>query len=179
MEQKGLPRFPAQSLLYLLICAGGIIGFFLLAIYPYQKYLAGLDRETKGIETQIEEQKILFPVYKDLLKKVSTAKQGILPFPQKGKLDREKIDGISFIFEEIARKSNLSLVTAVPDVKSLVKDSGLLSIDVGMKGDFFNFRNFLLQVGGMPCLEHIEEIRIQPATGVKKFWLKVWLALEK
>jgi hypothetical protein len=179
MKQKQLPGLPAQSLLYLLICAGGIIGFFLLAIYPYHKYLAGLDREIKTIEVQIEEQKRLFPVYEDLLKKMNITQKGTLPFPRKGKLDREKTDEISSIFEEIARKSNLSPVSIVPDVTSLVKGSRLLSITVRMEGDFFHFRNFLALLNGMPFLEHIEEIQIQTAGEIKEFGLKVWLALEK
>jgi hypothetical protein len=178
MKLKQLPGLPAQSLLYLLICAGGIIGFFLLAIHPYHKYLADLDRKIKTIEAQMEAQKRLFPLYKDLLKKVSITKKHPLPFPRKDKFDREKTDEISNIFEEMARKSNLSPVNIVPDVTSLVQGSGLLSISLRMKGDFFQFRDFLTRLGGMPFLEHIEEIQIQPAGEIKEFGMKVWIALE-
>ena len=179
MKLKQLPGLPAQSLLYLLICAGGITGFFLLAIHPYHNYLTGLDREIKTIEAQIEEQKRLFPLYKDLLKKMNITQKGTLPFPRKGKLDREKTDEISSIFEEMARKSNLSPVSIVPDVTSLVQGSGLLSISLRMKGDFFQFRDFLARLNEMPFLEHIEEIQIQTAGEMKEFVLKVWLALGK
>ena len=179
MEQKGSAKLPAQSLLYLLIYAGGILGFVLLAIYPYQKFLAELDRDITRIETQIEEQKILFPVYKDLSERASVKRPVVLPFPQKAKLDRNETERISFIFEEIARKSNLELSSIVPDVTSLLEESGLLSVSALMKGNYFDFRNFLTELGGIPYLEHIEEIRIQPSGGAKEFRLKVWLALNK
>jgi hypothetical protein len=177
MKLKQLPGLPAQSLLYLLICAGAILGFFLLAIHPYQNYLAGLDREIKSLDAQIKEQQKLFPVYKLLLKKVNITKKITLPFPGKSKFDREKTDEISCIFEEIAKKSNLSAVSIVPNVNSLVQGSGRLSISLGLKGDFFEFRNFLIRLGAIPSLEHIEKIQIQTAGEIKEFGMKVWIAM--
>lgn len=178
MGQKRLSRLPRQSIRYLLICSGGILAFIFLGLYPYQKSLAGLDREIKSIETQIEEQKILFPLYKDLLKKVGQKEPDDLS-PQKAKLDLDRMHRIPFMFEEIARKSNLTLVNVVPNVESLAKASGLLSLNVLVKGNFFDFRTFLLQARQLPYLEHIEEIKIQPADGPKEFRLKVWLALKR
>ena len=48
-----------------------------------------------------------------------------------------------------------------------------------VKGKIFSFREFFIEIGKLPYLEHVEEIQIQPAEGVKEFSLKVWLALKK
>ncbi|MBW1887074.1 MAG: hypothetical protein JRI52_01820 [Deltaproteobacteria bacterium] len=179
MEQGNSPTLPKKTVTYLLLCVGGVLGFLVFAVYPNQKSLAGLDMEIKTIEGQIKEQKILFPVYENLLKKGKFKKPGAFPFPQKAKLGRHETERISLIFGERARKSNLSLVDVIPDVESLSKGSGVLTVNMLMKGNFLDFRDFLIHLGEIPYVENIEEIKIQPAEGIKEFSLKVSLSLKK
>ncbi len=179
MEQGNSPTLPKKTVTYLLICVGGILGFFVFAVHPNQKSLAGLDMEIKKLDGQIKEQKILFPVYETLLKKGKFKKPGAFPFPQKAKLGRHETERISLIFGEKARKSNLSLVDVIPDVESLSEDSGVLTVNMLMKGNFLDFRDFLIHLGEIPYVENIEEIKIQPAEGIKEFSLKVSLSLKK
>jgi len=179
MEQKGSPELPGKIIRHLSICTAGILGFILLAIWPHQKLLARLDMEIKSMETQIEKQRVLFPIYKDLLKKVRSERLGDLPFPERAELDRDKTAEISSICKEIALKNNLEVVSIIPDISSLAKRPGLLPISMLLKGNFFDFRNYLIQLGEIPYLEHIEEIRIQPVEGSKEFRLKFQMALKK
>ncbi|MDY6972693.1 MAG: hypothetical protein SV775_10240 [Thermodesulfobacteriota bacterium] len=179
MEQKESSRLPAKIIRHLLICTAGILGFVFLVIWPYQKLLAGLDGEIKNIESQIERQEILFPIYKDLLKMVNAETLGGLPFPERAELDRDKTAEIPYICKEIARKNNLEVASVVPNLQSLAKRPGLLPITALLRGDLFDLRNFLIQLGGVPYLEHIEEIRIQSVEGYKEFRVKFWMALKK
>lgn len=153
------------------------MAFVVLAIYPYHKSLVRLDKEIAKTESQIEEQKALFPIGKELLKSVMQKETWGLPFPEKAGLDRDKASEISVIFERIARKSNLEIIRIIPDIKSLTEQAGLLSVKTVVKGKLYDFREFFLEIGKLPYLEHVEEIQIQPAEGVKEFSLKVWLAL--
>ena len=59
----------AQSLFIFVVCAVGILAFFLLIILPSQKTSAELDREIAKLNTRIEEQRILTPVFHNLLKR--------------------------------------------------------------------------------------------------------------
>jgi hypothetical protein len=161
------------------MCVCGILGFLIFAVYPNQKSLASLDMEIKTIEGQIEEQKILFPVYENLLEKGKFKKPGAFPFPQKAKLGRHEIERISLIFGEKAGKNNLSLVDVIPDVESLSEGSEVLTVNLLMKGNLLDLRGFLIHLGEIPYVENIEEIKIQPAEGEKDFRLKVSLALKK
>jgi len=174
-----ISKLPIQGLRHLLICAGGIAGVILLAIYPYHRFLASQDEEIKKIEIRIEKQGALFPLYQNLLKKVNLNKPAALPFIEKDKLDREKTMEILSLFDEMARMSNLEPVSIVPDVRSLTRDASYLSVRAYLKGDFFDFRDLLIRIGEVPYLEHIEEIRIQPEGEVKAFRLTGWLALKK
>lgn len=155
------------------------MGFLILAIYPNQKSMASLDTEINTIQRQIKEQKILFPVYENLLKEGKFKKPGKFPFPQRARLGRHETERIYLIFGDKARKSNLSLVDVIPDVELLTEGSEFLTVNMLMKGNLLNFRDFLVHLGEIPYVENIEEIRIQPEEGVKKFRLKVSLALKR
>ena len=179
MEQLKIKKLPARSFLYLLICVSGILGFILLGIYPDKNSSAKLDMEINKLKAQIEVQKVFRPTYKVLLNKFTFKGPKALPFPKKVKLGHDKTDTVSSIFEEMGQRSNLEIVNTVPDVKSLSESPGLLSVNTFMKGHFSGFRNFLIQLGELPYLEHIEEIQIKAAKDHKEFRVRVWLALEK
>ena len=155
------------------------MAFVVLAIYPYHKSLVRLDGQITRTESEIEEQEALFPIGKELLTSVMQKEIRALPFPEKAGLGRDKAADISAVFEEIAGKSNLEVIRIIPDIKSLTEQAGLLSVKAVVKGKIYDFREFFIEIGKLPYLEHVEEIQIRPAEGVKEFSLKVWLALKK
>ena len=168
----------SQQIIALFLAASlGVLCFILFEVIPQQKYLQVLDAEIKNLADQLAEQRRLFPLYRDLLKKSKAKRPGPLPFPKKGKLDRNKIDKISFIFEELAGVSHLELIRVVPDVASLKEDAGLLSLNAQLIGNFANFRSFFVQLERLPYLAHVEEIQIESKEGFKEIGLKIWLAL--
>ena len=52
------------------------------------------------------------------------------------------------------------------------------NIDLHLDTDFFKIRHFLIGLGSIPSLEHIEEINIKPTKTAKELRLKIWLAKE-
>jgi len=60
---KKINRVPANSVSYILICAGIIIFVILLGIIPLHRYSSSLAEEVKKIKEQIQEQKDLKAVY--------------------------------------------------------------------------------------------------------------------
>ncbi|MEA3428660.1 MAG: hypothetical protein U9Q84_05505, partial [Thermodesulfobacteriota bacterium] len=68
-----------------------------------------MDKQIASLNADIEEQKILNPVFKDLLKKALHKRPKGLPFPEKVKLERDKTDKIALTFQELAKKSNLKI----------------------------------------------------------------------
>ena len=179
MEKETLSKLPGKSIRYLFLCAGGMLSIIFLTIYPQHKSLGQLEKEIKKIQTQIEEQEILYPVYKNLLKQIRPKEHGGVSMPQKAKLESHRTDRISLALEEMAQKSNLKLVAVVPDVKSLSDGAGLLSVSTQLKGSFFDFRDFLLCLGRIPFLEHIEEVRIKAVEGSREFGVITWFSVQK
>ena len=170
---------PAQSIRHLIICVGGIVAFIFVAIYPSQKSLSRLDKEIAQTESQIEEQRILFPIAQELVSQVMKKEKYNLPFPDTKNVEREKLEEVPSVLEELAGGSGLYTISIVPDVQSLSEYPGHLSITAVVKGKFSDLREFVIKMGSLPYLEHVEEISISPKDGVREFVLKIWFAVKK
>jgi hypothetical protein len=171
-------KLPTRSVVFLLICVAGIMAFGLLVIYPYHISLNDADVQIKQLKSRIEEQKVLYPVFQDLLRKARLKETRGLPFPEKTKLAREDTAKISAVFHEMAKKSHMQLVDIKPEVGSLVENTGYLKLNLDLKGEFFNLRDFLILMEALPYLEHIEQVQIRAAKESKAIRLKIWLAQE-
>ena len=168
----------AQSLVILVICAVGILAFFLLIIFPSQKTSADLDQEIEKLTVRIEEQRILTPVFHSLLKRAKKEGPSELPSPEKSKLTHGDMNAISTVFQDFAGRHNLKLEEITTDDSSLMQESGYLLMRLRLSGDFFKIRKFLIDIGSIPSLEHIEEINIGSRKTSKELRLKIWLAKE-
>jgi hypothetical protein len=154
----------------------GILSFSLLIILPSQKTNAELDLDIAKLNARIEEQRILTPIFHSLLKRAQKKGPTELPSPKKAKLTHGDMNAISTVFQDIAGKHNLKLEEITTDVRSLMQESGYLLMRLRLSGDFFNIRKFLIDLGSIPSLEHIEEINIRPTKTSKELGLKIWLA---
>lgn len=173
-----LPKPPLQTIRYIVICLGGILGFILLAIFPSHRALNDSEKQITKLQEQIEEQKMLHPLFHDLLKRSKVETPSRLPFPKKAKLSRDETGDISSFFQELAVRNQFKVESIVPDMVSLTDGSGHLMLDTILKGSFVNFRRLLLQLGEIPYLERIESIQIRTVEDIKEFRLKVWIAQE-
>ncbi len=173
-----LPKLPKRSFIYLLICIGGVLILFITGIYPNTKIQEELDAQIILLNNELDEQKILFPLFSDLMKTSRAKIENQLPFPGKAKLSRDDIGKIPSIFKETAHKSNLVFIGGIPDVNTLKDDSELLLVNVSVKGDFFGCRNFMVRLGEIPYLEKIETIQITAGRKFKEFKLRVWITLD-
>ncbi|MDX1708719.1 MAG: hypothetical protein R3274_08980 [Desulfobacterales bacterium] len=168
----------AQSLMILIVCVVGILAFFLLIILPSERASDELDREIQALSARIEEQRILTPVFHSLLKRAKMEPPSDLPVPERTKLTHGDINTISTLFQEMAARHNLKLEDVKTDVSSMVQDAGSLSMQLRLNGNFYKFRDFLVDLGSIPSLEHVEEINIRPTNASRELEIKLWLAQE-
>lgn len=168
----------AQSLLILIVCIVGISAFFLLIILPSEKTADELENEIATLNVRIEEQRILTPVFHSLLKRSKMTPASGLPQPEKTKLTYGDINTISNVFQDIAARHNLELAEIKTDVSSMVQETGYLSMQIRLNGNFYKFREFLVDLGSIAALEHIEEINIRPQKTSRELEIKLWLAQE-
>lgn len=179
MEAKNLAiAVPRRSIIYLLICGAGILAFVLAGIYPSYRSMVRMDRSIADLKAQIEEQKILFPLYEKLREDLAAKSLKVQSSSSKSGLPAHRMDDLSRIFGEIAANCGLELLSVTPDVKSLVDDPHFLSVRLMLGGSFFNLHKFLLELANLPYLWGIEELRIQEGLVGKEYLLKVWLMID-
>jgi hypothetical protein len=149
----------------------------LAGIVPQQMAVARLDNKIASFQFQFEEQKKLHPYYQMLHAGTDSGRSKVLPFPARSPLSRTKIDTVPSIIREQAQKAHIDMVAASPDLNTLGGEQRFILVNATLKGDFLNFRKFLIGLGGVPCLEGIEEIRIQQNEDSMEFRMKLWLAI--
>lgn len=170
-------KLPSRTITYLLICGGVLLASVLMILYDH-KIMTDRDTEISAVKVQIDQQKVLSPAFKDLIRRSRIKEPGDLPFPKKEKLRRDDTENILPVFNEMARKSNLTIKSAVPDVESLASGSQYVIVDVVAAGDFIDFRKLFFQLGELPYLEGIERFAIRSAEGKKEIRLRLWMAQE-
>jgi hypothetical protein len=166
-----------RKIVFYLSCAGGLLLFILLGIIPLQRYAIGLDREIKDIRFQVEEQKNLLPIYQSLKAKSQAGSGRVLPTPKKSGLSRDLIDMVPPTIRKIATRANMDPLSVTPDVNALAGQPRYLLVHSVVRGEFYDFRRFLIGLGELPYLERIEEIEIQQNPDIMEFKMKIWLAL--
>jgi hypothetical protein len=170
--------FPPQTLILMVLCGAGILMFVLWVILPAQRLSAELDRDIQSLESRIEEQKILSPVFKNLFAKTKTAEPQGLPAPNRIKLTRAEIAGVPKRLQLLAASHHLSIREIVPEVNTLTDASGRFLTRIAATGQFADLRGFLIEVGALPYFDSIEEIEIRAVEGGREFGVKIWMARE-
>jgi hypothetical protein len=176
MMTKIISILPTQSLIYVLICGAGIIGFIFMIIVPHQNMAAELDRDIEHLNDRIEQQKILRPVFVSLLEKAKREYPTQLPVTKRGKLERGNISQVTELLQDIADRHNLKIQNIQTDVSAMMTNHGFIAMRIHATGDFMKFRDFLVDLGTIPFLAQIEEIIIRAIEQNREYKLKVWMA---
>lgn len=170
-------KIPKRTIIIQLSWLGALLFLGLVVIFPVQRSTVGLDRQIKDIQYQIETQKTLQPIYQAQKTKGQTTVASILPTPESGKLSRDLVSVVPSTVRRIAKNSDMEAISVLPDVTSLADQSRHLLVGAVLRGDFMNFRKFLIGVGELPYLERLEEIEIQQDSDFMEFRVKMRLML--
>jgi hypothetical protein len=176
-EQKMNLHIPRQSIIYILLCLTGILIFLLGGIVPNSKKMTDMDTQTAEAKFRLEEQKALGAFHQSLQGKNEKKASEVLPLPATGILAPAKIDTLPLNLTAAAKTSGMSLVSATPNLTAMTGDAQFISVNVILRGDFINFRKFLITLGGIPYVQHIEAIQIEEKPDTREFRMKVWVAV--
>jgi hypothetical protein len=169
-------KIPQQSMVYLTVCSLVIAIFILVGLVPFQRNLTSLNEKIAEAKLRIEDQKTLQPVYRTVKQMAKQQGARSLPFPPLSALPRAQVDQLSSMVEELARKANVAVVSITPVASDLAGNPQSLAMEAFVRGDFFSFRKFLANLGGIPSLERIEEIQIQQSSDSMELKVKFWIA---
>jgi|GEM_PF-455759 len=150
-----------STLINLVICTGCILVFIFFLIYPVHDSITRTDQEIDRVKSRIEEQKIFYPVYKDLLNQIGKKIPKGIFAENSEKAVQYDSNNITLLIQKIATDNNLEVISIIYDVGSLIDDSGDMLINASASGQFQDFRNFLIGLGRISCLSSMEEIEIK------------------
>ncbi len=168
-------KIPQQSIVYMVICLSGIMLFVLLGIFPSQRVLANLEEKIAESNYKIEEQKVFMPVSRIVKERTQKKSPRGLPVPAKSPLAQEQVDLLNASIKEISGRANLEVVSILPALGSLSISSKSMAIETLLRGNFYSFRKFLAGLGGIPSVEHIEEIQIRQYPEWLELKVKFWV----
>jgi len=171
-------KLPSRSVLYFSISGMIILVLVVFMIYPNYRSLKSLDNKIKQMNVQIKSQEILYPLFQRMLKEIQFKEPSGLPFPKVEKLTQAQTAVVSSVFRELADKLGLTVMGVSPDIDSSLDGSGYLLMNVTMNGEFLKIRDLLRQLGKIPYLEHIEQIKLKSVAGSKEISFKIWLLKE-
>ena len=163
--------FPIVFLIVLLLIA-------LFGILPTTKAITKTHRNIDVLEAQLERQKNLLPIWVKIQEhKKNSVPEGISARPIIP-LDSEKLDNLREIFEQLARSSQVELISVTTDVDSLERGTKLVRLDCQLRGDFNNFRKILGELNELPMLKTIESLSINVTELGYELNISAWLAIE-
>ncbi|MBI9083074.1 MAG: hypothetical protein JEZ11_05710 [Desulfobacterales bacterium] len=171
-----MPKLPVRSLIKMIGCLIVCTGIGLLMIVPEYRGMGERERLAAKIRTDIETQRVLAPLFQDMLKKAKLKDTGRLILVEKKHWPRERAADLLVHFEEMGRKQDLEVEVLLPDAAVLLKESALLNIDIVARGQFSNFSPFFLALYTTPFVDHVERIQILAGDGLEEMRLKLWIA---
>jgi hypothetical protein len=167
-----------DNLIRMGVCAASLLLGFTLLVFPEMRRIAGLELDIAKQRVEIERQKLLNPLYRELLAEVQKHPAASLPRTPFKPMVQGDIAGISAIFTERAKEQKLLVRSVTPSPESLAMGGGLLSVKCVLQGELSDFRAFLLDLGTLPPLRHVERIQAEEGAEGRIYRLDLWLALE-
>jgi Tfp pilus assembly protein PilO len=170
-------KIPSQSISYVSLCMTGLLILILGGIIPAYRTINNLDNEISVLGHQTEERKALTSLFISLKKQSEQEEPETLPLPTRTKLSPGKLDTIQPAFRKAAAASGLSLVSTVPDLGALTGSTQFIPVNIVLRGNTGALRRFIIEIGAMPYIDHIEKMEIQAGPEGKEFKLNIRLAV--
>jgi len=166
-----IPKYMKQSLILLSVGVALIVLFILFFIVPSHKQITGLDNAIGMAKLKIETQEKIGPLYKglnDKLKKIDTKTSMVNKQP----LPKAQVNTIGNVVSNMAQKTKLSLLSFYPETAA---EGASAIYYISLRGNFMDFRNFLKDIGSLPYVDSVQEIRVNTGKGSREFNVKVKL----
>ncbi|KPA08948.1 hypothetical protein MHK_010867 [Candidatus Magnetomorum sp. HK-1] len=176
MNKKQITEILKLNFTYIAVCSGIIIITLLVGIWPYQKITNEQQYEISTLIYQIKEQKALSPVFRTLIEGANVSGNELLMMEKdQEEWSPQDTSSISQYLKKIALQAGLSVLSLIPELKSLTKDSKYLPFEIQLHGNLNGLRSFLMAIGRLHFIEHVEIIDINSRGRMKEYFLKVWV----
>lgn len=176
MANSSLP-IPQKSLMKILVCLAVIIIFAFFFNIQSKNKVSRLNGDIVALKSEIKRQEILYPVYLDLKRQYEAEVLKELPLVTNKAMTQEEVNEVTRQIEEAAMQANVEPQQVIPDPATLAENSGQVIVNCEFFGPFFNIRDLLKSLGGIPYVRHIETLQMQEALNGLVVKMKVRLSV--
>ncbi|MFH2091606.1 MAG: hypothetical protein ABIJ31_04510 [Pseudomonadota bacterium] len=175
-----IQKLPPATLGLIGICLVLVGLIIAVGILPKYINIRKITQKNSEQSLLLEEQQALYPLYAKADQLANIEFFPKLPFPERKALERDKISNLSKPFEQLAIQNRLNLSKNSLDVETLHALSDQVSIELLLSGQLFDFRNYLVALGGLPYFNFVQSIEIQSNFNkIKQFKVKIMINIEK
>jgi len=155
-----------------------LVALVLFGVLPAYWDIDKARASIEELQADLQQQKTLLPIYLSLQQgKKKSLPEGI-SVNELQPLKIEDLAELPDVFETLARESEVELVSATPQVRSLQDDREMLRIDARMRGEFLTFKSLLHRLNNMQFVDSFESLTIDVTNLGQEMSLSVWLAIQ-
>ena len=128
-------RRSTKGKLFLPAIAGmSFLALVLIGVLPSSREIDEIRVTIEGLQADLQQQKALLPVYISLQQRRKESLPEGIHVNELQPLKIEDLAALPDVFETLARESEVELVSATPQVRSLQDGREMLRVDVRMRG---------------------------------------------
>ncbi len=170
-----------RALVYILFSAVMLTVILIWAVLPIQREISEIRQEKKSLETEVEKQQILHPLYAEIVnrKDEKIAEPDMLESPEQLRQDSLSLDQADSVLISLAEDIGLPRADFSPDPDSLDNNPGMLKMDGTLYGPLEKFRELLLFLSTSPALGDLELLEIRGTEAYPEYILQIWVHLDR
>ncbi|CAN2042720.1 putative Pilus assembly protein PilO [Candidatus Magnetomoraceae bacterium gMMP-15] len=154
-----------------------ILATILLGVRPYYNKINEQKQKISTLKYQIKEQKKLIPIFDKLVKASKSSGSRSFQSNEDAVLPKDTRMVVAMM-RQIAQDAGLKVISMMPELKSFPDNSKFLYFNSHFRGQLASFHRFMVRIGELPFLEHIEGIEILGLDRQRAFKLQIWLAYD-
>ncbi len=171
-------NIPKRSWRNLAIFAGTLTAVVGIMVVPSYFAIGKAEIARKQVESQVNAQRQLAPVFGKLVKKRRELNAASTKMPARAALERDEAGNVSDMLTRLAASNRMQTIGVTSDLNAMVNEAKLMQVDLVLRGELENYRQFLDQLIKVPHLEFIERLRITAIPAGREYGLRVWIALK-
>lgn len=153
-----------------------LLAVIFVGIFPTIKNISNTKNEIVNLKADIEDQNALIPIYRPLRDRMEESLPDGIVASEVVPVDVDDIEVVLELFEKLARKSNVNLVSVTPDFDTL--QDGKVRLEASIRGKFLSFRAFLNEINQLNSIRSVESFAVNVTNFGQEMGLSVWLAIK-
>ncbi len=165
------------AIYYALFTVVILASIYFLSINPMLKEKQRLSNDIAALQDRVQEQQILTPVYTALAGMLEPDIHSLPGYPAPGFFPQAQgLDDLMAGLRQAALDTGLREVVFAPDLRSLDQNPEVIPVRGEFSGDYFNFREFMLNLVSGPNFKDMEVMEINQTPQGSIYILRVVMA---